>query len=74
MAQQVKDPALSLQQLGLLLWHQCDPGPGNFHMLWTWQRKKKKKAKAKLYESPEINLVYHKLLIQWMLLSSLDSL
>ena len=28
----VKDPALSLQWLGLLLWHGFDPQPGNFHM------------------------------------------
>ena len=31
-AQQVKGPELSLQQLGLLLWHVVDPGPGNFHI------------------------------------------
>ena len=34
-AQQVKDLVLSLQQLGLLLWHESDPWPGNFHMLWV---------------------------------------
>ena len=27
------DPALSLQQLELLLWCGFDPWPGNFHML-----------------------------------------
>ena len=27
------DPALSLQQLELLLWYGFDPWPGNFHML-----------------------------------------
>ena len=32
-AQQVKEPALSLQQLGSLLWHGFDPWPGNFCML-----------------------------------------
>ena len=31
-AQWVKDPMLSLQQLGLLLWHGFDPWPKNFHM------------------------------------------
>ena len=30
--QQVKDPALSLKWLGLLLWHGFDPWSGNFHM------------------------------------------
>ena len=38
-AQQVKDPALSL------LWHRFDPWPGNFRMLWAWPKKKKKKKK-----------------------------
>ena len=32
MAQQVKDPILSLQWLWLLLWCQFDPWPGKFHM------------------------------------------
>ena len=35
MAQWVKDLALSLQQLGLLLWPRFDPWPRNFHMLWV---------------------------------------
>ena len=36
MAQWVnKDPALSLKQLGLLLWPRLDPWPGNFHVLGT---------------------------------------
>ena len=30
-AQQVKDPALSLQQLRSLLWYRFDPWLGNFH-------------------------------------------
>lgn len=30
--QRVKNPALSLQQLGLLLWHVFDPWLGNFLM------------------------------------------
>ena len=33
MAQRVKDLALSLQQLGPLLWHGFDYWPGNFHTL-----------------------------------------
>ena len=32
-AQGVKDPVLSLQQLGSLLRHRFDPWPRNFHML-----------------------------------------
>ena len=32
MAQEVKDPALSLQWLGSLLWPGFDPWPGNFRM------------------------------------------
>ena len=31
-AQRVKDPALSLQWLGLVLWHEFSPQPGKFHM------------------------------------------
>ena len=40
-AQQVKDPALSLQRLGLLLWRGFDPWPGKFHVPWVQQKKKK---------------------------------
>ena len=32
LAQWVKDPMLSLQQLGSLLWHGFSLWPGNFHM------------------------------------------
>ena len=35
MAQQVKDPVLSLQWLGLLPWHRFDPWPGNFQVPWV---------------------------------------
>ena len=39
MEQWVKDQALSLKWLGLLL-RRCvlDPWPGNFHMLWAWPK------------------------------------
>ena len=47
MAQQVKDPALSLLWLWLHLWLGVDPWPGNFHML---RMKPKKKKKKKLWE------------------------
>ena len=45
MAQQVKDPALSLQQLRLLLWRGFDPWPRNF---CTLQDRPKKKNKTTL--------------------------
>ena len=41
MAQQVKDPALSV------LWHEFDPWPGNFRMPQAQPEKKKKKMKTK---------------------------
>ena len=40
--QQVKDLALSLQWLGLLLWRGFDPWPGNFHLLWAWPESQNK--------------------------------
>ena len=39
MVQWIKDPALSLQLLGSLLWQGFDPQPGDFHMLWEWPQK-----------------------------------
>ena len=36
MAQWVKDTGLSLQWLGSLLWHEFDPWPMKFHMLWMY--------------------------------------
>ena len=41
MVQRVKDPVLSLQQLGLLLWCRFDPWPGYFYMLWAQPTSKK---------------------------------
>ena len=41
MTQWVKDPALSLQQLGLLLWCRFDPWPGNLHMPQVWPPQKR---------------------------------
>ena len=41
MAHRVKDPSLSLQQLGSLLWRGFDPWPGNLRMPWMLQKKKK---------------------------------
>ena len=45
--QWVKDPALLLQRLGLLLWRRFDPWPGNFHMLCVGVAKKSKQTKTK---------------------------
>ena len=39
-AQQVKDLALSLLWLWLLLWHRFDPGPRNFYVLWGQAKNK----------------------------------
>ena len=52
-AQQVKNPVLSLQWLGSLLWHMFNPWLGNFHILWacgnkTKQNKNKNKNTKKL--------------------------
>ena len=47
MAQQEKDPVLSLQWLGSLLWHMLNPWTGNSHMLREELKKKKKKKKKK---------------------------
>ena len=40
-AQRVKDPVLSLQWLGLLLWQGFSPWPRNFYMPWVWPEKEK---------------------------------
>lgn len=37
----VKNPTLSVEQLGSLLRSRCDPWPGKFHTPWTRQKKKK---------------------------------
>ena len=38
----IEDLVLSLQWLGLLLWHEFIPWPENSHMLQAWFKKKKK--------------------------------
>ena len=45
MAQWVKETALSVRQLLLLLWRGFDPWPRNIHMLQVLLKKKKKKEK-----------------------------
>ena len=45
MAQQVKDPALSLLGLGSLLWCGFHPWPGNFHMPWAQPKRTKERKK-----------------------------
>ena len=61
-AQWVKNLALSLQRLRVLLWCGFDPWPGNFHMPRAWPKKREKKKKLCLcicvsqsVRSPEIN-------------------
>ena len=39
--QPVKNPTLSLQQFGSLLWHGLDPWPGNFCEPWEQPKKKR---------------------------------
>ena len=45
-AQQIRDPALSLQHLGSLLWHRFDPGTSTCHRFS--QKKKKIKNYSKI--------------------------
>lgn len=45
-AQWVKNLALSLQRLRVLLWCGFDPRPGNFHMPRAWPKKREKKKKT----------------------------
>ena len=45
-AQRVKDPTLSLQWLGSLLWRRFSLWSGNFHMPWVFQKNKKDLAKT----------------------------
>ena len=40
----VKDPALSLQCLRLLLWHRFEPWSGDFYMPKAWPKRKKKEG------------------------------
>ena len=44
MAQQVKDPALSLLWLGPLLWRRFDPWVGNFRKSWVGPKNKTQKT------------------------------
>ena len=46
-AQRVKDPALSLQQLRSLLWHRFDPWPRTFKCCRCGQKKRKEKKRKK---------------------------
>ena len=48
MAQQVKDPVLSLQQLRLLPRHSFHPWTGNFHMPQVQPKKKKEKKRVEV--------------------------
>ena len=48
-AQQVKDPAVSLLQVGLLLWHRFDTWSGNYNMAQAGSKKTPKNKKTPLY-------------------------
>ena len=43
----VKDLALSLHQLRLLLKLIFDPWPGNFHILWVWPKNNNNKREGR---------------------------
>ena len=47
MVQRVKDPDLSLEQLGSLLWSRFDPWPKKFHGPWMQPKKKKKRRRGR---------------------------
>ena len=51
MAQWVKDPALSVQWLGSLLWQGFHPWPQNFCMLWVQPKTKQKNLNHQLNNS-----------------------
>lgn len=56
-----KDPALSLQGLGLLLWCGLDSWPGNFyifHVSWAWQ-KQQTSRKPSLGDIPDLSDTAH---------------
>ena len=57
MAQQVKDPVLSLLWPGSLLWQGLDPWPGNFHTF----KKKKKKFFKKVFKT--VKFPYYRFLV-----------
>ena len=59
MTQQVKDPALSLEQLRLLLWRWFSPWLGNFHLPLRWPKRLKKKKKKKSKELSVCVCVVH---------------
>ena len=54
MAQQVKDLALSLQQLGPVVWYRFDPWPRNFHVPWAWEETKQNKTKHSIIKQSKI--------------------
>ena len=61
-AQWVKNLALLLQQLGLLLWCSFDPWPRNFHMLQVQQKKNQKTKTSKWIKDLKVRLDTIKLL------------
>ena len=54
MEQRVKDLVLSLQWLGLLLWHGFNPWPRNFHTPWVRPPQKKDRQKE---ETSKLNFI-----------------
>ena len=58
-AQQLKDPALSLLRLKLLLWHGFDLWPRNFGMLWMQHPPQKKNMTISLKPPFYLMIIFH---------------
>ena len=64
MAQWFNDLALSLQQLGSLLWGEFDPWPGNFHMPRAQSKKKKNVHRCTIFNGPKLETTQIKAVCQ----------
>lgn len=49
MAESIKDPVLSLQQLRLMLWHRFHLCPWNFHMPWGHSQQEGKRKNSSVH-------------------------
>ena len=65
-AQWVKDLALSLLWLGLLLWHEFNSWPRNFQMPWSWTKQTNKHL---LVGYIIFGMIFEKCQVLWALMS-----